>query len=254
MLNNLYSDEIQHPFNYNNLGQPPVISSIKRSQFETQAQLDFQQKLLKARSHLPQDADSEISSRVAAVWPDGHLGLDTRPRLVDGITGSHCLVDSGSAITAIAAGPNDVPDPQLSLRSANGSIIECCGYKEVKFRIGRKTYSIRAAIAKIEDTILGWDFIIKNKHNFIWEGDECFIYDRKAKIKKLLEFIKIPHQSKPRFDSIQYNAAYLEEAEMLYSMATMTACDAGSDSSPSEKTEILQSIKTLGQISSTSSN
>ena len=137
MLNNL-NDKIQVPFAYNHLGQPPVISSIKRSQFQAQAQSEFQEKLQKAQVKLPQKVSDSISSVVAAAWPDGHLGLDSRPRVFDGILKSLLLLDTGSAVTAIAAGPDDVPNPRLALRAANGSVVECCGYKQISVRIGRK--------------------------------------------------------------------------------------------------------------------
>ena len=139
-----------------------------------------------------------LSSIAASQWPEGQKGFDTRPRFWDPLTGTHCLVDTGSAICAVPAGPDDVPDPALALMAANGTVIECCGYKKVKVQIGRKQYELQAAIAKIKDTIIGWDFFRNYKLSFWWSkfGD-CYLHDKKANIKKLLEYVAIPHQSRP---------------------------------------------------------
>ena len=123
-------------------------------------------------------------------------GVDARPRFFDPKSGHFCLVDSGSAVTAIEPGPDDVVRPDLALVAANGTIIECYGHKTIEIKMGRKTYYMKAAIANIEGIILGWDFIKKYKLSFWWDRwGECHLYDRQADIKKLLEFIKIPYQS-----------------------------------------------------------
>ena len=165
MLDNYYQNEkIQVPFNH----YKPQVSSIKRSHF------------ISSQANLA--PPEPISSVLAASWQPGHEGLDVRPRLKGALPGDPCLVDTGSAITAIKAGPDDKVDPKLALLAANGSLIECCGYKEVSFKLVRKTYKMMATVAKIDDNIIGWDFIKKFKMNFIWEGEECFFYDKKAKI------------------------------------------------------------------------
>ena len=44
-------------------------------------------------SSLSTEADPEIiAAKVAAAWPDGTLGRDTRPRFVDKLTGQKCLL------------------------------------------------------------------------------------------------------------------------------------------------------------------
>ena len=185
-MDTLYNTEIQLPFFNNNESVVPI-ASIKRCQPETIkkvknkvnfltpvpsiASIKSHWKLESQTSHdtyfennngtqkvtrveepkVPQN----LPAVIAANWPDGQLGLDTRPRFLEGISKKFCLVDSGSAITAVAAGPDDSVIPSLSLIAANGSKIECCGYKEINIRINRKTYKMVAAIAKIEDTIIG---------------------------------------------------------------------------------------------------
>ena len=57
-------------------------------------------------------------------------------------------------------------------------------YKKVSFQIGRKTYEIKAAVAKIQDTILGWDFMKKFRLTFWWnKWGDCYLYDKKSNIK-----------------------------------------------------------------------
>ena len=139
----------------------------------------------------------------AAEWPEGQDGLDSRPRFIDPKSGKSCLVDSGSAITAIEAGPDDVPQPNLALIAANGTLIECCGYKTITIQLGRKQYEIKAAIARIQGMILGWDFIKKYRMSFWWDKwGECYLFDKKANIKKHLHFVNVPHKS-TRLNSIR---------------------------------------------------
>ena len=145
MLKNYYNNEkIQVPFIQSN---SPVLSSIKWSHF--------------TQTNTKLAPPEPISAVLAANWQPGHEGLDVRPRLKGALPEDPCLVDTGSAITAIKAGPEDVVDPKFALLAANGSLIECCGYKEVSFKIERKNYKMMATIAKIEANIIGWDFIKK---------------------------------------------------------------------------------------------
>ena len=193
MYNALYENENTDNFN----SKPPIIASIKRSRHSNVSIsiVDSFSSLQKvnSRTYVP---PAVMPSVAAAQWTPGFKGLDTRPRLHDNLSKKFCLVDSGSAITAVAAGPNDTVNPHLSLVAANGTLIECCGYKEIEIKMGRKSYTIRAAIAKIEETILGWDFIKKYRLSFYWDNfGECYLFDRRAGIKKWLQFVAIPHQS-----------------------------------------------------------
>ena len=99
-----------------------------------------------------------IPSLAASCWPEGFKGLDARPRFLEGLTKQYCLVDSGSAITAVAPLPGDTVKPELALIAANGTRIECYGYRQIDIQINRKKYSIRAAIAKVEETIKIYNF------------------------------------------------------------------------------------------------
>ena len=110
-------------------------------------------------------------------------GLDALPRFTDPLSGSHCLVDSGSAVTAVEPGPEDVVRPDLALIAANGTLIDCFGYKVIDIQIGRKKYQIKAAIANIKGIIIGWDFIKKYRLSFYWDKwGECYLQDRKTTI------------------------------------------------------------------------
>ena len=75
-----------------------------------------------------------VDVTVAAAWPVGHK-IDIRPRVTDTISQKKCLVDSGSAITAIAAGPDDVVNPALALAAANGSLIRTFGTRNIKLML-----------------------------------------------------------------------------------------------------------------------
>ena len=227
MLDIDYLSEIQNPFSELDQEVPPVISSVRWSHSQSNAL--FHEKLESAKDKIPEI----LPPLVAAAWPAGHK-VDIRPRVTDKISKQKCLVDSGSAITAIAAGPDDIVNPSLALAAANGSLIECCGYKTVTFRFGRKSYEIKAAIAKIEDTILGWDFIKKHKLSFKWEGEDCFLWDRKANAKQLLEFATYPLQNRPHLHSIQaIPSRASENADFIFSMAAMA--ELGNDPVAPEK-------------------
>ena len=39
-------------------------------------------------------------------------------------------IDTGAVVTVVAPGPNDIVRPNLALKAANGSLIECYGYKK----------------------------------------------------------------------------------------------------------------------------
>ena len=280
-MDTLYNTEIQLPFFNNNESVVPI-ASIKRCQPETIkkvknkvnfltpvpsiASIKSHWKLESQTSHdtyfennngtqkvtrveepkVPQN----LPAVIAANCPDGQLGLDTRPRFLEGISKKFCLVDSGSAIIAVAAGPDDSVIPSLSLIAANGSKIECCGYKEINIRINRKTYKMVAAIAKIEDTIIGWDFIKKFKLNFEWQGEDCYLHDRKANVRKRLEYITLPHQSKPHLQSVQSTQAdqadqsgHPLDLEMLFNTSAITKID--SESVDNSKKPISQKYQNL---------
>ena len=187
---------------------------------------------------------SPMSSRLASTWTPGYKGLDCRPRLLGALDQADCLVDTGSAVTAVIAGPEDVVDPNLALLAANGSLIECCGYKEVAFKINRKTYKMWVTVAKIQDNIIGWDFIKKFKMNFVWEGETCYFYDKKAKIKKSLDFVSFKHNSRPHLSSIQSMAEEVVDTDdfgMLFSCAPMQQ----SSEEVADKVEIQPEYKAL---------
>ena len=104
MLDIDYLSEIQNPFSELDQEVPPVISSVRWSHSQSNAL--FHEKLESAKNEIPEI----LPPLVAAAWPAGHK-VDIRPRVTDKISKQKCLVDSGSAITAIAAGPDDIVNP-----------------------------------------------------------------------------------------------------------------------------------------------
>ena len=216
MYKTLYENpKIQQNFYHEN-EKEVSISSIRQSPVKSSLSTESES-----------DADPEIiAAKVAATWSDGTLGRDTRPRFVDKLTGQKCLLDTGSALTAIAAGPNDTVDPNLSLIAANGSRIGCCGYKKIQIQINRKKYDIVAAIAQVKDTIIGWDFIKKHKLSIIWnEFDDALLYDRKAKVSTILEYISIPHMSKPHLYMVQTLSTGENSEVSAFDVAAMREID-----------------------------
>ena len=183
-----------------------------------------------------------LSAVAASQWPQGQKGYDTRPRFFDPLSQKFCLVDTGSAICAVAAGPEDVPNPDLALVAANGTLIECCGYKEMEVQIGRKRYKFKAAIAKVQDTIIGWDFFRKYKLSFWWSDlGDCYLHDRQAKVKKVLEYITIPHQSRPHLRSVEsVSFSETENASLMFDTAAMARCDLADTFSPTQVSDNLE--------------
>ena len=143
MYSSLYENqEIQARFIETNESEIPIIAAVKQSQPNGN--------ISKVKDESKDSGVEIIPSIAAASHAEGYQGTDTRPRFLNPLTGHHCLVDSGSAITAIEAGPDDVVRPELALVAANGTLIECYGYKVIDIQIGRKSYAIKAAIAKIK--------------------------------------------------------------------------------------------------------
>ena len=116
--------------------------------------------------------------------------MDIRPRLKDDSTGQFRLVDTGSQITVTCKGPNDVINNTIKLVAVNGSQINTYGVKNIKIKIGRKSYEIEAVVCDVAQDILGMDFLNKFKLGFEWDDfdqSELYIVDKKADIKKKLQ-------------------------------------------------------------------
>ena len=117
MYDNLYNDEnIRIPFSHSNEAEVPPISSLKwcptkleKSDLQEMFQNKVKSELDKVAEFNPLENAPALSSIAASQWPEGQKGFDTRPRFWDPLTGTHCLVDTGSAICAVPAGPDDVP-------------------------------------------------------------------------------------------------------------------------------------------------
>ena len=133
----------------------------------------------------------------------GEMGVDFRPHIYDPVLKEYLLCDSGSQITAIPPEPGDRVVPGLVLKAVNGSKIECYGYKEISVKIGRKSYPFKAIKAKVDATVLGWDFFRKHKLALVWNrwGDVC-IFDRRTKISKVLSYKSIPIQKSVRHEKL----------------------------------------------------
>ena len=101
----------------------------------------------------------DYSAYEAALHVDGQDNFDIRPRVLDGNTKELTLIDSGSQVCLVKAGPEDVLDPTIRLESVGGDILPCYGKVDLWIQLGRKQYKIPAIKAKVKETILGWNFI-----------------------------------------------------------------------------------------------
>ena len=118
---------------------------------------------------------------------------DLRPHYWDPVLKQDLLVDSGSQVTAWPPDPGDKVDPSIRLKAVNGSRIDCYGHKEIVIKLGRKAYKFKAIKAKIDNPVIGWDFIRYHRWNFIWNDfGDIMVNDRKAKISQILHYKALP--------------------------------------------------------------
>ena len=176
------------------------------------------QNLLPDFQDSPVPDDPEIISATEAMqWTPGYKLKDMRPRVFNGVTKTYDLVDSGSAITVIPAGPEDTVDPSLHLQTVSGQKVDCCGKKKIEIRLGRKTYSMEAVIAKVKSRIIGWDFICKYKLNWEWDTwGNIHLVDKKSNTSTLMQHILVPQNSLPRFASLDLIRAGPSFSDFLF--------------------------------------
>ena len=67
------------------------------------------------------EVGEEITPTDAVAWVDGTRNVDCRPKVFDGVTKTWKLCDSGSMVTVIKKGPNDIIDKTRVLQAVNGS-------------------------------------------------------------------------------------------------------------------------------------
>ena len=147
--------------------------------------------------------EGEISASEAVDWPDGFLGVDLRPKLFDNVTKSWRLLDTGAMLSVVPPQPGDVQSDSIVLEAVDGSKIKTYGQRNQEVRLGRKTFKIKCVIADVKESILGWDFIQKNRLNFIWDQwGELYLQDSRSQIKTRLRYIPLPHGQVPRASSI----------------------------------------------------
>ena len=171
----------------------------------------------------------------AAVHVDGQDGVDVRPRVLDANTGLQTLLDSGSQVTVVKAGPDDIVDNSIKLESVGGDTVKCYGKTTITVKINRKPYHITAIKANVKETILGWDFLKKHRLNFEWtEWGDCYLKDRRNGIKAPLTHTTIPHNSVPRLRhpsaSVQKDPEPLEEFDIQFSIDSLENIKISQDS------------------------
>ena len=146
----------------------------------------------------------------------GEAGMDLRPHVYDAVLKQYILIDSGGQVSAFPPEPGDVPDPKLRLKAANGTRIQCYGFKDIEIRIGRKTYPFQIIKADVESPILGWDFVRRHKLDLVWnDNEEITIQDSKAKISSVLKFKPMPIQKSLAMKNLSF-IVKLRHCEVIY--------------------------------------
>ena len=154
-------------------------------------------KIASDNPYLNYQIGDEIAAITAINWINGSYGQDCRPKIYDNKTKSDMLLDTGAMTSCIAKTDSDKIDPNITLRTASGTPMKTYGSKVIDVRIGRKTYSIKAVITDVNQTILGMDLIAKYKLGFEWIADELHLIDKKAQSKHRLKFVTLAHNSLP---------------------------------------------------------
>ena len=123
--------------------------------------------------------------------------IDCRPKIFDTKSKSYMLVDTGAMSSCVPKQKNDVLNKNLTLRTADGKPMHTYGTRALSIKMGRKEYLIQAIITDVKQTILGMDLINTYKLGFEWFENDFYLIDKKAAIKKKLEFVTIKQNSLP---------------------------------------------------------
>ena len=78
------------------------------------------------------------SAYEASLHVDGQDNYDIRPRIRDGNTNKLTLLDSGSQVSLVEAGPEDKLDPSIRLESVGGDLLPCYGRTALSIQIGSR--------------------------------------------------------------------------------------------------------------------
>ena len=74
-------------------------------------------------------------------------------------SGLNFLVDTGAAVSCLPPAADDVPDPSLSLRAANGTPIPTYGTRAIEVKLGGRRYTWNFRVAQVSRPIIGADFL-----------------------------------------------------------------------------------------------
>ena len=194
----------------------------------------------------PINTEVKIGEEVSAVefinWIKGISTQDCRPKLYDNITKSYMLFDTGAMTCCLPKEKGDVLDKSCTLRTADGNPMPTYGSKELKIRMGRKTYSIQAKVTNVKQPIIGMDLIAKYRLNFEWKGDDLYVVDSKASTKQKLKFVTIANNSLPTVKGFQTSVVTNQMLFELASIKKLSDDNKGFTASKSETQQILQSM------------
>ena len=147
-----------------------------------------------------QSEEFKVGQDVSAIeyinWVNSNQ-VDCRPKFFDTNSKNYMLVDTGAMSSCVPKQKGDVLNKNLTLRTADNKPMPTYGTRALNIKMGRKEYSIQAIITDVKQTILGMDWINAYKLGFEWFDNDLYLIDKKADIKKKLEFVTIRQNSLP---------------------------------------------------------
>ena len=114
----------------------------------------------------------EVSALEYINWIKGQCSQDIRPKFFDSVTRTYMLLDTGAMLSCVAKQKGDKIDKNLTLRTADGKPMHTYGTREINIRLGRKSYTIKAIITDVKQTIIGMDLINHYKLGFEWFDED----------------------------------------------------------------------------------
>ena len=164
---------------------------------------------------------------------------DMRPHIHDKLSGNHILLDSGAQVSAYPPDPGDSVDSSVTLKAVNGARLKCYGYKDVKIKINRKTYDIRAIKTDVPNPILGWDFQRKHRLTVDWtDFGDAEIIDKKNGIKSILKYKAVSLTSPRRLAKLEVAPVSRSPDQIVFEVSSMAAL-------AEETEEIISDLKSM---------
>ena len=113
-----------------------------------------------------------------------HRNFDLRPYVRDKLSNKWFLVDTGAAATIFPKSMCDndpKSDPKTKLLAVNGTYNETFGKKHIELQFGHSKIRHLAIVASINQPIVGWDLLARNRLDIVWASDKaCYLKSQKG--------------------------------------------------------------------------